>query len=212
MTPKSKHWQHVYETRAPDEVSWFQPVAGRSLSLIADSGLPKDAALLDVGGGASVLAGQLLQAGYRDISVADLSASALQRAQDALGKDAERIAWIEADLRRHRFGRTYDLWHDRAVFHFMVEPTDRRDYLATLAQTLRPRGHLILATFGPAGPTRCSGLPVRRYDADDLSRVLGSAFKLVSEHRETHQTPARSGQQFIYAHFVRDGSPEDSRS
>ena len=205
MIPDSAHWQHVYEKQAPDEVSWFQAVPRCSLSLIAETGLAKDAGLLDVGGGASVLAGELLRAGYHDISVADLSAAALERAQAALGKDAERIVWIEADLRHHRFVRSYDLWHDRAVFHFMVDPTDRRHYLATLAQTLRPRGHLILATFGPAGPTRCSGLPVRRYDADDLCRVLGSGFKLISERLEIHQTPAGSEQQFIYTHFVQDG-------
>lgn len=199
----ARHWQQVYEERAPDQVSWFEATPERSLALIGATGLPRDAAILDVGGGASALARELLRAGYKDITVADLSAAALEQARKDVGSRATEIDWVTADVREHGFGRQFDLWHDRAVFHFMVEPSDREAYLGTLSRTLRPGGSLIIATFGPEGPTKCSGLPVRRYSADDLSAELWAEFEREDDELVGHQTPSGNQQQFLYARFRR---------
>jgi SAM-dependent methyltransferase len=196
------HWERIYEEKAPDEVSWYESVPRASLELIEEARVARDAAILDVGGGASGLAGRLLDAGYTDITVADISGRALDRARAALGEDADRVAWVEADVREHDFGRRFDLWHDRAAFHFMVEGADRAAYLETLRGTLGPSGHLIVATFGPEGPTRCSGLPVSRYGAPAIAELLPD-FELVSSRLEMHHTPSGTAQQFLYAHLRR---------
>ncbi len=198
-----EHWEDVYAKRPPEEVSWYEPIPERSLSLIEAASLNKGAAILDLGGGAAGLAGQLLEAGYLDITVADISSAALEHARRALGDRANEVKWVHTDVRDHDFGRQFDLWHDRAVFHFMVEPVDRDRYLAVLGQTLRLGGQLVIATFGPEGPTKCSGLPVVRYSADELAGQLGSGFERVSSGLESHQTPAGSVQQFLYAQFRR---------
>lgn len=205
MTAAQSHWQRVYDRREPQQMSWYEPAAELSLRLIQEARLPADAAIIDAGGGTSRLAGRLLAAGYTDITVADISAQALQRARLELA-DAELIHWAQADLRDHRFGRRYDLWHDRAVFHFMVEPADRELYLATLRDSLLPGGHLILATFGPDGPTRCSGLQVNRYSSGQLAAMLGADFTLVSSHEAEHVTPSGAAQQFVYVHLRRASS------
>jgi ubiquinone/menaquinone biosynthesis C-methylase UbiE len=196
------HWQGIYEGNAPDEVSWYEPVPRASLELIEEAGVARDAAILDVGGGASSLAARLLDAGYTNVTVADISVAALERARSAFDGDAERISWVAADVRDHHFGRGIDLWHDRAAFHFMVSATDRDGYLATLRRTLNPGGHLVLATFGPEGPTRCSGLPVSRYGAQELTELLPD-FELRSSRLQVHHTPAGTPQQFLYAHLQR---------
>jgi SAM-dependent methyltransferase len=197
------HWDDRYSTRAPEEASWYESRPRRSLELIQATGLGHEASILDVGGGASSLAAELLRAGYADLTVADVSPAALARARAHLGSDAARVTWIEADVRSHDFGRLYDLWHDRAVFHFMVSPADREGYLVVLRRTLRPGGHLIIATFGPQGPTRCSGLPVQRYSAEDLLSVVGEDFALASSSITTHRTPSGASQQFLYARLLR---------
>jgi ubiquinone/menaquinone biosynthesis C-methylase UbiE len=198
------HWQSVYSEKDPTEVSWYQRIPTASLQLIEAADLPRERPLLDVGGGASKLAGELLDRGYSDITVADISASALSKAQAQLGSSAKAIEWLEADVRSHDFARRYDLWHDRAAFHFMVDPKDQEAYLDTLQRTLKPGGHLVIATFGPDGPTRCSGLPVARYGSADLAERLGPGFQLISEALEVHDTPAGIHQQFLYAHFQRN--------
>ena len=199
------HWQRVYRERRPDEVSWYEPTPTASLALIEEAGLPPDAAILDAGGGASDLAGRLLASGYADVTVADVSEAALRRARSELGPLAEKVSWVQADLRTHRFGRSFDLWHDRAALHFMVDPADRAAYLDTLRETLAPSGHLVIATFGPDGPERCSGLPVDRYGAAELIELLGDEFELISSRSLDHRTPSGKAQQFLYAHFVRGG-------
>lgn len=203
MSSDRAHWESTYSAKLTDEVSWYEPRPDRSLELIRATAVSHDAGILDVGGGASSLAAQLLGMGYTDLAVADISQAALTHAQAALGNDATRIAWIEADVRAHDFGRAYDLWHDRAVFHFMVSAADREGYLEVLRRTLRRGGHLLIATFGPQGPEQCSGLPVRRYSAEELQRVLGEDFELVSSSLATHSTPSGAGQQFLYAHLHR---------
>lgn len=202
------HWERIYEEKAPEALSWYEAVPKVSLELIEEARVARDAAILDVGGGASGLAGRLLDAGYTDITVADISGPALDRARAALGEDADRVAWVEADIRDHHFGRGFDLWHDRAVLHFMVEDADRSGYLEVLRRTLRPAGHLIVATYGPEGPTRCSGLPVCRYGAPAVAELLPD-FELVSSRLEMHHTPSGTPQQFLYAH-LRRGDAQDA--
>jgi len=192
------HWQKVYATKAPTEVSWYQPVPERSLALIRDTGVPLDAPLLDVGGGASTLVDQLLAAGFTDLTVLDIAGAALAAAQARLGAAAARVRWVEADITGYVPERRYALWHDRAVFHFLVEPDRRQRYLNTLGAALAPGGHVILATFGPQGPTRCSGLPVQRYSAAELDALLAPRYRLVRSEIEDHLTPAGQPQQFLY--------------
>ena len=205
------HWQDVYEHCEPDQVSWHEPRPEPSLALIAGTAVPLDAAILDAGGGTSALARELLRRGYTDVTVADISAAALRRAREALGDTADRVECVEADLRIHRFDRAYDLWHDRAVLHFMVDEPDRDRYLANLRSAIRPGGHLILATFGPEGPTRCSGLPVRRYGAGELAALLTPEFSLLGSELVDHRTPGGSTQQFLYSHFRRGHSRDAGR-
>jgi SAM-dependent methyltransferase len=204
-TTAKAHWERIYAEKDPEQLSWHEATPERSLALIEATKLSHGAAILDVGGGTSGLASQLLDAGYTDITVIDISRPALNASQARLGNAAGRVKWVEGDVRTHGFGRQFDVWHDRAVFHFMVEPADRQGYLRVLRRTLRPDGHLIIATFGPDGPTRCSGLPVARYGAQDLSRRLGREFEFVWTTTEVHVTPSGNQQQFLYAHFQRNG-------
>ena len=192
------HWQKVYQTRSPTEVSWYQPVPHRSLELIQAAGPPPETAILDVGGGDSTLVDHLLAAGYTDISVVDVARAALDAARARVGAAGGGVQWIAADITAWRPVRRYGLWHDRAVFHFLVDPTLRAQYVEVLRAALVPGGHVVIATFGPEGPTRCSGLDVRRYSADELSAELGPLFRLVRSQIEEHVTPAGLAQQFLY--------------
>jgi SAM-dependent methyltransferase len=203
VTESEAHWQRLWAEKAPNEVSWFQARPALSLELVREADVAEDAPIIDVGGGASALAGELLRAGYTDVTVADVAASALQRARADLGERADEVEWVVADVRNHRFARTYELWHDRAVFHFMVEEADRLAYLDSMRSALRPGGHLILVTFGPQGPSRCSGLPVARYGAESLGEILGPEFGLECSRFEAHRTPSGAEQQFVYARFRR---------
>lgn len=188
----------MYRTRTPTDVSWYQPVPTRSLDLIRATGVARSAAILDVGGGASTLVDHLIAAGYTDVTVLDISPSALDHARARLGERASRAKWIVSDVTEFRPARRYELWHDRAVFHFLVDRAARDRYLEVLGEAIAPRGHLILATFGPGGPTRCSGLDVRRYSADDLSALLAPRFLPVQNLLEQHVTPAGATQEFLY--------------
>ena len=192
------HWQTVYETKAPTDVSWYQPTPQRSLALIQSTGLPPSAALIDVGGGASTLADHLLAAGFSDITVLDVAPAALAAAKARLGAAGAPVQMIAADVTAWQPPRRYDLWHDRAVFHFLVDMALREQYLNALRSALAPGGLLVMATFGPEGPTRCSGLDVRRYSAAELSAVLGPAFRVVTSAIEEHTTPSGNLQQFMY--------------
>jgi rhodanese-related sulfurtransferase len=192
----------MYTEKAPDAVSWFEAIPRASLAMIDELALPLDAPIADVGGGASHLAAELVDRGYTDVTVADISGEALERARDGFAA-ADRVTWVIADVRAHDFGRRFRLWHDRAVFQFMVAAEDRRAYVATLERSLDPSGDAILATFGPDGPTRCSGLPVARYGPRELAAELGAGLDLVSSREVVHTTPARTAQQFIYARLRR---------
>lgn len=203
-TDAKRHWERVYTTKAPDQLSWFEPTPTTSLALFRESGIGPGDSIIDVGGGASHLAGELLRRGYRDVTVADISRAALERTRSDIGVGATEVSIVEADVRRHRFGREFDLWHDRAVLHFMVDRGDRDAYLRTLSESLRAGGFLILATFGPRGPEQCSGLPVTRYSAADMARLLAEDFTLLSSRLQAHGTPSGREQEFQYALFRRD--------
>jgi SAM-dependent methyltransferase len=200
-TDEREHWAQVWTTKDPTEVSWFEATPRASLAMIEELGLPTDASILDIGGGASGLAGELLRRGYRDLTVADISEVALEKARASLGREAAKINWVVADARSHDFGRRFAVWHDRAVFHFMTEAADREGYLRTLSRSLEPGGHVLVATFGPDGPTSCSGLPVLGYGAEELASAFAPA-QLVSSHLEDHHTPSGTTQQFLYARFT----------
>lgn len=197
-----EHWEHVYSTKAIDDVSWFQTHASRSLHLIHSTGISHDASIIDVGGGVSPLVSDLLAEGYRNITVLDISAAALNSAKLQLGKDAEIVEWLEADITKVDLpSHAYDVWHDRAVFHFLTRPEDRKAYIKSVLHAVKPGGHIIIATFAQDGPLQCSGLPVKRYSAQELQKEFGSAFYLVSQESELHHTPFDTTQQFTYCHF-----------
>jgi len=203
-TGRQAHWQNVYATKAEREVSWLQENPAPSLDLIAATGISSDAAIIDIGGGASRLVDHLLDNGFRRLSILDLSARALEEAKKRLGPRGNEVDWIVADITAWQPSRMYDLWHDRAAFHFLTEPADRDAYVACLKKAVRPGGHVIIATFAPDGPERCSGLPIVRYDAASLSKILGSDFTLVGERRHAHATPSGAVQQFQFSTFRRN--------
>jgi 2-polyprenyl-3-methyl-5-hydroxy-6-metoxy-1,4-benzoquinol methylase len=200
MQPKD-HWEQVYATRPVDAVSWFQPHAEHSLRLIRDTGVAHSAPIIDVGGGASTLVDDLIRAGYSQLTVLDLSATALAAARDRLGAQGDAVQWLQADVTHAGLPRhAYDVWHDRAVFHFLSSPEERRAYVRTVLHAVRPGGHVIVATFAEDGPTECSGLTVMRYSADALHAEFGEAFTLLRSEKEAHHTPSGAVQQFVYCY------------
>ncbi|MDX1823808.1 MAG: class I SAM-dependent methyltransferase [Thiohalomonadales bacterium] len=201
---RKSHWDNIYRDKSPLEVSWYQAEPALSLHLIAESGSSKAAAIIDVGGGSSLLVDRLYAQGYRHLAVLDISDIALNHAKQRLGKAAQEIEWFEADVTSFVPPHDYDIWHDRAVFHFLTDKADRRRYVATLKLALKPAGNLILAAFAIGGPTRCSGLDIVQYDAEKLARELGEGFTLAEQQSETHLTPDNQPQLFTYFRFVKD--------
>jgi 2-polyprenyl-3-methyl-5-hydroxy-6-metoxy-1,4-benzoquinol methylase len=196
-----QHWESVYSTKATDTVSWFQEHADQSLRLIHNTGLGKNAAIIDVGGGASILVDELLAEGYTDLTVLDLSAAALAVAKQRLDKHSNAVHWMENDITRAEFPlHRFDIWHDRAVFHFLTSAEDRQAYVERVMHAVRPGGHVIIATFAEDGPEKCSGLPVMRYQPDTLHAEFGDAFLLVEHEKEAHHTPFGTVQQFVYCY------------
>ena len=207
------HWATVYGQRRPDEVSWYQATLATALDRIAACGITADASIIDVGGGAATLVDSLLDRGHRALTVLDISAAALQASQIRLGSRAGSVRWVTADLldSNVELDGPYDLWHDRAVFHFLVEPDDRARYITRLVSAVRPGGHVLLATFADDGPTRCSGLPVVRYSPESLMRTVrqtSDQLELVDARRETHTTPAGRAQRFLCATLRRRSARE----
>ena len=198
-----EHWERVWTKRRPDEVSWSQKLPERSLRLVTTVLPDREGPIIDVGGGASPLVGALLDKGYEDLTVLDIAPGALEHARRRVGSRADRMNWIVADLMEHRFERRYALWHDRAVLHFLTDDVPRARYVAQLTQAVEFGGQVVLATFGPDGPDRCSGLAVRRYGPADMEELLGPAFGPVSFEDEVHVTPAGVEQPFVYGVFTR---------
>ena len=196
---KKAHWQRVYGEKEPTAVSWYQPVPQKSLQFIRSARIARDEAILDAGGGASTLVDHLVDEGYTDISVLDISGKALEKSRARLGARAGAITWIESNVTEFEPSRQFALWHDRAVFHFLTESVDRDKYIEVVCRALQPNGHLVLATFGPQGPERCSGLDIQRYGVEELQNLFGSRFDLCSHELDEHATPTGSKQQFLYS-------------
>lgn len=193
------HWENVYASKKPTEVSWFRPHLDSSLSLVARVAPDRGAHIIDVGGGESTLVDDLLSAGYRNLTVLDISQKALDVTRERLGDAAASVTWRAADCTSVDLPTSsYDIWHDRAVFHFLTSPEDRIAYVKRVAQSVRPGGFVIIGTFGPEGPKKCSGLDVVRYDSSALHREFGTAFRLLDSLTEIHQTPFGTTQQFLY--------------
>lgn len=203
MVDRRTHWESVYSTKDENQVSWFQENPSISIEMIKASGASKDAAIIDIGGGASRLVDALLKDGFISLSVLDLSAAALEVARKRIGPAGAGVEWIVADVTTWQPARSYDLWHDRATFHFLTEPSDRAAYLDRLHLALRVGGQAIIGTFALDGPEECSGLPVQRYDSGRLAQTLGSSFELVEARTETHRTPRNSLQSFQFSRFRR---------
>lgn len=202
MAERKSHWENIYSVKAPTEVSWYQPHPATSLELINRTGIAKAAQIIDVGGGASTLVDDLLSQGFGHITVLDIASAALEKSQARLGTRATSVTWVEADITQASLPPShYDLWHDRAVFHFLTDAKDRRSYIKALERSLKPSGHLIVATFAPDGPKKCSRLDIVRYSPDELRGEFGDDFRLIESTDEAHQTPFGTEQRFIYCHF-----------
>ena len=197
------HWQKVYAEKSEQEVSWFQENPKPSLELIARAGATPASAIIDVGAGASHLVDALLARGFADLTVLDLSEAALAKARARLGERASKVRWIAADVTTWQVDAAYDIWHDRAAFHFLIEPEAQRAYLDRLKLALRRRGHAIIATFALDGPEKCSGLPVTRHCAETIGALLGPEFALMDTRRHDHTTPWGSVQKFQFSTFAR---------
>lgn len=200
---RQQHWNDIYARKREDEVSWYQEEATVSLELVARCGLGPGARIIDVGGGAGRLVDGLLDRGFKDVTILDLSVEALAKARARLGARAEGVRWIAADVTTFEPAERYDLWHDRAVFHFLTSPVDRAAYVTALEHALAPGGHAIVGTFALDGPERCSGLEVVRYDAPGLAAALGASFALVEAVRQEHLTPAGKVQAFTFVRLAR---------
>jgi SAM-dependent methyltransferase len=207
MTDASRksHWETVYTTKGEHEVSWFQENPAPSLELIDLTRPTPESAIADIGGGASRLVDRLLARGFRRVTVLDISQAALDAAKARLGERATEAEWVVADVTEWQPAHTFDIWHDRAAFHFLTDPADRLAYVARLRQAVRPGGHVIIGTFAIDGPEKCSGLPVRRYDAASLAKELGEGLELVDARRQDHATPWNSTQRFQFCIFRRTG-------
>jgi 2-polyprenyl-3-methyl-5-hydroxy-6-metoxy-1,4-benzoquinol methylase len=197
------HWEHVYGTKAPTEVSWFRPHLETSLSLVERATGDRSAAIIDVGGGESTLVDDLIGRGYRNVTVLDISTTAIEHTRKRLDSASQQVTWLIADITVARLQlHSYDVWHDRAVFHFLTEPTQRLAYVRQVSFAVKPGGHVIVGAFGPEGPNKCSGLDVMRYDADSLHAEFGARFRLVESSKELHHTPFGTTQQFLYCYCV----------
>lgn len=200
---RKTHWENVYQTKGERDVSWFQESPAISLELICATGVAGDSPIIDVGGGASRLVDVLIDAAFKKIAVLDLSERALALSRARLGIRGENVSWICADIMSWQPETTYDVWHDRAVFHFLTKPEERAAYAACVVRAVDPGGHVIIGTFAPDGPERCSGLPVQRHDAASLGVVLGPKFKVIDSRRHDHHTPGGATQHFQFSRFRR---------
>lgn len=198
---RKNHWEDVYTKKTPKEVSWYQIEPAITLNLIKSTGIEHTGKIIDVGGGASVLVDKLLDQGFGNLTVLDISSKSLQLARERLGKSAAQVSWIEADVTEFDPPQKYDLWHDRAVFHFLTDPNDRKKYAQNMEKALNPGGNVIVATFAIDGPPKCSGLDVERYSDEKLKNEFGSSFELIKSIKEVHVTPWGSEQKFIYCCF-----------
>jgi SAM-dependent methyltransferase len=208
---RKEHWEDVYSSKPPERLGWYEPQLETSLSWVRELGLDMDASIIDVGGGASTLIDNLLDDGYRSVTILDISNTALALSQARLGEKAAPVSWLVGDITQVELpARRFDLWHDRAVFHFLTAPEQQQMYRQNLLDTLKTDGHLIIGTFAPEAPPTCSGLPVQRYDHERLAETFGVEFELIDHHKEMHVTPGGVQQMYLYCHFQRR-SPVQTR-
>ena len=197
------HWEKIYTQKAADQLSWYRPHLEASVSMIEQAGGGPSASIIDVGAGESTLVDDLLARGYSHLTVLDISQAAIAVTKNRLGDEAQRVRWMVADiLQANLEPAAYDVWHDRAVFHFLTAPAERRAYVRQIVHAVRRGGHVIVSTFGPQGPVRCSGFDVVRYDAESLHAEFGPNFSLISSSRYMHKTPLGTTQQFLYCHCI----------
>jgi 2-polyprenyl-3-methyl-5-hydroxy-6-metoxy-1,4-benzoquinol methylase len=197
------HWERIYGTKAPTEVSWFRPHLETSLALVERVASDRRASIIDVGGGESTLVDDLIGEGYRNVAVMDISGTAIEHTKKRLGLASQRVTWLVADITQAELpSHSYDVWHDRAVFHFLKDPAQRLAYVRQVASSVKHGGHVIVGTFGPEGPEKCSGLDVIRYDADSLHAEFGPRFRLIESSKEIHRTPFGTTQQFLYCYCI----------
>jgi len=193
------HWENVYTTKAPEAVSWYRLHLEKSLEIVERVAPDRSVAIIDVGGGESTLVDDLLARGYQNVAVLDVSPTAIDVAKRRLGRAADSVQWIVADITSVELpSSAYDVWHDRAVFHFLTEKEQRAAYARQVARGVKPGGYVLVSTFGPEGPTKCSGLEVVRYDAESLHAEFGVSFRLLESLKELHETPLGTTQQFLY--------------
>jgi SAM-dependent methyltransferase len=200
---RKDHWEQIYSAKKSTEASWYQQNPQRSVELIQATGVDVSARIVDIGGGASTLVDRLLEAGYQDLTVLDIAHAAIEQAKSRLGARADKVAWLEQDITIFSPHETYDVWHDRAVFHFLTDRLDRSSYVRIMSRALRPGAHAIIATFGLDGPEQCSGLDVVRYSPESMSAVLGDSFELVETSTDAHVTPHAAIQNFVYCRYKR---------
>ncbi len=204
---RQAHWEGVYSKKKSTEVSWYQQHPERSFELIKATGVDPSASIIDIGGGASTLVDLLLDAGYQNLSVLDIAHGAIEQAKSRLGRSkiewADKVEWLEQDITRFIAEESFDVWHDRAVFHFLTDADDRLSYVEAMSNALKPGGHAIVATFNLDGPEKCSGLDVVRYSPETMSAILGEGFQLVETRSEKHETPGGASQSFVYCRFIR---------
>lgn len=205
MSDRHNHWEQVYQTKRNDEVGWYQANPALSLQLIQSVAPDKNAAIIDVGGGASLLVDALLEKGYSQLAVLDISESAVKSVQKRLGERAEQVEWFVTDVTEFHAPHRFSLWHDRAVFHFLIDKADQQKYVTLLCDSLTEGAHVVLATFAEDGPEKCSGLPVERYSVEKITATLGERFELRQHRQETHLTPSSFEQRFNYFLFTYRG-------
>lgn len=207
METLKQHWESIYEKKSLMEVSWYEPIPETSLSFIEECYLLKDAAIIDIGGGDSFFSEGLLKEGYTNLSVLDISGKSIQRAKERLGKNANKIHWVESDILDFKPAQQYDVWHDRAAFHFLTHREDQKRYIQIVHHALRDNGYLLLAPFSDAGPDKCSGLPVQQYSEESMEKLLNPYFKKVKCIRQEHATPFNTMQSFLFCSFKRLRAP-----
>lgn len=202
-TADQTHWESIYDARKFTDVSWYQDIPAKPLELLEAAGITPDDPIIDIGGGASTLVDNLVRLGFSDVTVLDIAEKALEQATERLGAKAENVQWLVADITLFEPTMMYRVWHDRALLHFLTAPGDRERYVNVLKRALAPGGLLILATFGPRGPLKCSGLEIRRYTVEMTAELLGSSFELRSYEYENHVTPWGESQQFLHTSWTR---------
>ncbi len=196
-----KHWEQIYSSNKPNQVSWYREHLDNSLRMILQTNVSKEKAIIDIGGGNSTLVDDLVEHGFADISVLDISSKAIEESKKRLKYRAKKIEWIEADITEVSLPENkFDVWHDRAVFHFLTTRDDRKKYIELVMQSLKVGGHIIVASFGLDGPKKCSGLDVVRYSPETMHDEFGEKFKLIKSIKETHKTPFETTQEFIYCY------------